>query len=240
MAGTYVGVGALASSLTAPIDVTGPVCQAGDILFCVAKGEPGASVIALTGGWTELKNEAIAGAPRKFFAWKVAGPSDSEASWTLSKSSGDEVHGIVFAFRGANALSPLDATGAALRTSAVVNEAVFFPANYDPAGTDVHVIAVAMYFSGSTNFTTVPTGSNPALTLRFDTETAIGAAGFSVAVASGDNNGAAFSIPQWNSNSAVDSLWTGLIVALNTSVSGGGTGAGHGLTTFLRRKRRGV
>ena len=239
MAITYVGAGAVAATAVAnTLDVTMPTVQAGDTLFIAALGSGSTGLFSVNGSFNEgVKTvHSTFGAVHLF--WKQATLADSEAVYTLTKAaSASEMHAIAFAFRGANAGTPLDSSGFVSRLSGAVNDNVFANA-VDPILTTTTFCYLAFYYDNATTFTTPP-ASPASLTVQFDQESATGV-GATFALCTVDRvSGAGFSPATWASNSTTDAHWASICFFLDPSVYVPGSFSGT-IVTFLRRRRRAI
>lgn len=216
MAISYVGNGSYAvNATTATQAITAPTLQANDIMIAiVANKQISNAISAPDGTWTQIYQGENSNLNTHSAWWKLAGAGDSGASFTFSKASDDNVvfGGVICAFRGVHTTSPLDATAANRQNTTSAADDVSFP-TFDPTSTDVELVYVAFYGNDLTDFSTVPAGTNPTFTLRFDVETSTGS-DFSLAMCSGNNDGTSVTGRTWASASTTNATSTGMVFAL--------------------------
>ncbi len=231
---TYVASGALAVNNTdLSMLVTAPACQAGDILFAQTIAI-GASLdqLSLSGTWTMLADLSHGAIRYERLFCKIATAVDSEAQFTASKAvdNNETMGAIISALRGQNSATPLDPATITTRQSGP-NQTFVSTNSHDPQGADVHAIFFAWFYNNSTDFTTPPVGTNPTWATRYDVESATGP--FSMAMCSGDNDGAAFN-PSWTC-SLTGNQWASVLLALNATQF---VGLDGGTGVLTRRRRR--
>lgn len=211
---TFVDKGSIASSAsTASLNVTAPMVQAGDTLFCAAFRFGNTNTFTLS-GWTALANQAHGGSRSFGLFWKKASAADSGATFALTTAAAQETHAIIFAMRTQAPDNPIDPAAVTLRTSSAVGDAINMVTNFDAVGATVHEMVLAIYYDDQTDFSTVPTGDGGGFILRFDAETSVGN-GCTFALCSRDGDGGIFAPGNWASNSVTDNHYVGMTFALN-------------------------
>ena len=211
---TFVAQGPIASSAsTASLAVTAPVVQAGDTLFC-AGFCLGSSATFTLEGWTPITNQAHGSTRAYCLFTKQATAQDSAATFALTRAVAKEMHAIIFAYRGADPVTPINPAPIAIRAASSISDVLNLVVLFDAQGANVHTLVLAIYYDDETDFSTVPTGGGGGFVLRFDDESAVGQ-GVTFALCSQDGNGNSFAPGNWASNSVNDDYYTGFVLALN-------------------------
>jgi hypothetical protein len=120
------------------------------------------------------------------------------------------MHACIFAMRHEGG-AQVDGAGFVVRDLSSGNECGILA--YNPLGTAVHAVFVAIYYEDETDFTTPPSGTNPTWVTRFDLESSVGQ-GCTFAMCSGDNDGAQILQTQWPSSSVEDDFSSGIVFGL--------------------------
>jgi len=192
-----------------------------DILIAVLinKSTTANAISAPDGTWTQLAqgtNTGGTGGHQYAVFWKRTLIGGLE-SFDFTKATDDNslFYGIIGAFSGAAKapLSPIDVTAVGVTETTASSDNVSFPA-FDPTRTDVHVVFAALYGNDLTTFAAaMSSDTNPDCTKRFDVETSTGTDA-SLALTSGDNDGANIAARTWASASTADAANTGVVFAL--------------------------
>ncbi len=216
---TWIASGALGvSATTTTIAVVSPACNVGDLLIAtVVNRELTVTISAPDGTWTPVVTQANADVDgttndhRYSVWWKTA--TTSGESFTFTKSANNNINfcGVITAFRGHNATTPIDATAPGVSVNPTAADNVTFT-SFDPtlAG---HAVFVAFY-DNSTTFAAAMSGdTDPDCTIRFDLETSLGNDA-TIAMTSGDTSGANIAARTWASASTTDGGSTGVVFSI--------------------------
>ena len=201
------------SASTASLNVTAPVVEVGDTLFC-AGFCLGSSAAFDLAGWTPLVNQAHGGSRAYCLFTKQATAEDSAATFALTRAAAFEMHAIIFAYRGADPATPINAAPIAIRAASSISDVLNLVVPFDAQGANVHTLILAIYYDDETDFSTVPTGGGGGFALRFEAESAVGQ-GVTFALCSRDGNGNSFAPGNWVANSVNDDYYVGFVLALN-------------------------
>ena len=213
MAVTFVAAGALAANATTTtLNIVAPSLSVDDIMVVAILNKDNQAITSPT-GWTNFVEVNNTTAQRLTLAWKRAVDGDSGATFAFTKPSDNNTLfcGVISAWRGAVTTgSPIDATTPTTSANASGDTVTY--ADFDPAETTGHCVAIGVYNDDNTTAGSI-SGTNPTLTNRWDLETLTGTDG-SIFGYSGDSDGAATGGRTHSTTSSADAINIGCLFGL--------------------------
>jgi hypothetical protein len=211
----FVAAGALAANATTvTLDCVAPACNIGDILICAINSKDNLDVTPPDGTWTPMREDNNTANQRVSLFWKRAVAGSSGATFSFTKSSDNNILfcGVISAWRNCPATgSPIVGgdTGGTASPNASADAVTY--ATYTP-GVACHLVAIGFYNDDATTAGTI-SGTDPALSNRWDLETATGSDS-SIFGYSGDSTGAATGARSHSTTSTTDAVNVGVLFGL--------------------------